>query len=83
VIVRSRLHGEMLLDQAALASNALASAPEPSQLLAIVGQQSMVLSIADAYRALGLLALLLIPLVLRLAYIPAPVTHAASSSSQG
>jgi DHA2 family multidrug resistance protein len=81
VVVRSRFHGEMLLDQAALASNALASAPQPSHLLGIVGQQSMVLSIADAYHALALLALLLIPLVLRLAYIPAPVTQAASSSS--
>lgn len=81
VVVRSRFHGEMLLDQAAQASNALASAPEPSQLAGIVGQQSMVLSIADAYRTLGLLALLLIPLVLRLAHIPAPVTQAASSSS--
>lgn len=32
-------------------------------LMTIIGQQSLVLSVADAYRVLGLLALLLIPLV--------------------
>ncbi|WP_390897896.1 MFS transporter [Pseudomonas citri] len=75
--VRGRFHGEMLLDQAALASQVLA----PSQLTGMVSQQALVLSIADAYRVLGVLALLLIPLVLRLAYIPAPCIPAATSSS--
>nr|BFE97472.1 hypothetical protein GCM10020185_80080 [Pseudomonas brassicacearum subsp. brassicacearum] len=85
ITVRGRFHGEMLLDQGALAGNSLAFVPEPAQLMSLIGQQSLVLSIADAYRVLGLLALLLIPLVLRLTYIPAPVMHAASapSSSHG
>jgi DHA2 family multidrug resistance protein len=77
--VRGRFHGEMLLDHAALTDNALAL--EPSQLMGLIGQQSLVLSIADAYRVLGILALVLIPLVLRLTYIPAPDVRAASPSS--
>lgn len=77
--VRGRFHGDMLLDQAALAGNALV-VPEPSALMGIVSQQSLVLSIADAYRVLGVLALLVIPLVLRLAYIPAPVLTPSPSS---
>ncbi|WP_422393904.1 MFS transporter [Pseudomonas batumici] len=79
VTVRERFHGEMLLDQVALAGNALA--PAPAQLLGIIDQQSLVLSVADAYRVLGILALLLIPLVLRLTYIPAPDLRAASLPS--
>ncbi|BBP59657.1 hypothetical protein PHLH4_32470 [Pseudomonas sp. St316] len=81
ITVRGRFHGEMLLDQGALVGNSLAFVPEPAQLMSLIGQQSLVLSIADAYRVLGLLALLLIPLVLRLTYIPAPVMHTASSPS--
>lgn len=77
--VRGRFHGDMLLDQAALAGNAVGM-PEPFSLMNIVSQQSLVLSIADAYRVLGLLALLMIPLVLRLAYIPAPVLTPPSPS---
>ncbi|UZE21472.1 MFS transporter [Pseudomonas sp. B21-056] len=77
--VRGRFHGEMLLDQAALAGNALV-VPEPSSLMGIVSQQALVLSIADAYRVLGVLALLMIPLVLRLTYIPAPVLTPPSPS---
>lgn len=70
--VRARFHAEMLLDHAGLVSASLPSAPEPSQLMAWIGQQSLVLSTADAYRVLGVLALLMIPLVLRLTHIPAP-----------
>lgn len=87
--VRGRFHTEMLLDHAALVGNSLPVPPEPSQLMSIIGQQSLVLSIADAYRVLGILALLLIPLVLWLTYIPAPDLHVvsppstASSSSHG
>jgi len=80
--LRSRFHAEMLLDHAARAGNALPVLPEPSQLTGIVGQQALVLSVADAYRVLGILALLLIPLALRLAYVPAPASS-LSSSSQG
>jgi DHA2 family multidrug resistance protein len=81
VTVRGRFHAEMLLDHAALAGDSLPLPPEPSQLMNIIGQQSLVLSVADAYRALGVLALLLIPFVLRLTYIPAPDLRAASSPS--
>jgi DHA2 family multidrug resistance protein len=81
ITVRSRFHGEMLLDQTALVSNISAVAPEPAQLMGIISQQALVLSIADAYRVLGLLALLLIPLVLRLTCIPPPVTQVAPSPS--
>jgi DHA2 family multidrug resistance protein len=70
--VRSRFHMEMLLDHAALAGSSLPASPAPAQLMRIVGQQSLVLAVADAFLVLGLLALLLIPLVLRLTYIPAP-----------
>ncbi len=78
--VRARFHGEMLLDHAGLVGNSLPASPEAPDLMAMIGQQSLVLSTADAYRVLGVLALLMIPLVLRLAYIPAPDTCAPSSS---
>lgn len=79
--VRSRFHGEMLLDHAALTGNALPLTLEPAQLMGLIGPQSLVLSIADAYRVLGVLAVLLVPLVLRLTYIPAPYLSAGASSS--
>jgi DHA2 family multidrug resistance protein len=44
-----------------------------------VGQQAQVLSVADAYRALGVLAILLIPLALRLTRIPAPSSTTTST----
>jgi DHA2 family multidrug resistance protein len=80
--VRGRFHAEMLLDSAALVGNSLPLAPEPSQLMGIIRQQSLVLSVADAYHVLGILALLLIPLVLRLTYIPSPDLRATSSTAQ-
>ena len=43
--------------------------------MAVIAQQSLVLSVADTYLVLGILALLLIPFVLRLTYIPAPDLH--------
>jgi DHA2 family multidrug resistance protein len=42
--------------------------------MAVIGQQSLVLAVADAFLILGVLALALIPLVSRLAYIPPPAT---------
>jgi DHA2 family multidrug resistance protein len=77
--VRHRFHAEMLLDHAALAGNVFPAAPEPLQLMSIIGQQSQVLSVADAYRVLGTLALLLIPLALQMTRIPAPDPHTAAS----
>ncbi|NDZ14813.1 MFS transporter [Variovorax sp. WS11] len=79
--VRARFHAEMLLDHAGLVGNSLPNPPDPSQLMSVIGPQSLVLSIADAYRVLGVLALLMIPLVLRLARIPAPDLGAASPTS--
>jgi len=70
--VRSRFHTEMLLDHAAFVGNSIPQPPDPSALIGIIAQQSMVLSVADAYRVLGSLSLLLIPLALRMAYVPAP-----------
>jgi MFS transporter, DHA2 family, multidrug resistance protein len=81
VIARSRFHSEMLLDHAALVGNSAMNPPEPAHLIGIISQQSLVLSVADTYRALGILALLLIPVVLRLNYIPAPVVRNFSSTS--
>jgi DHA2 family multidrug resistance protein len=84
VTVRGRFHAEMLLDHAALVGNSLPLPPEPSSLMRAIGPQALVLATADTYRALGVLAILLIPLVLRLTYIPAPDLRAApqASSSQ-
>ena len=79
--VRGRFHADMLIDHAALVADSLALPPEPAQLMSIISQQSLVLSVADAYRVLGILAVLLIPLVLRLTYIPAPDLGAAPSPS--
>lgn len=70
--VRARFHAEMLLDHASLVGGSLPDPPESSQLMGMIAQQSLVLSTADAYRVLAVLALLMIPLVLRLTYIPAP-----------
>lgn len=88
VTVRQRFHAEMLLDHAALVGNSVPLAPEPAQLMGIIGQQALVLSVADAYRVLGVLALVMVPFVLRLTYIPAPdlqapASHSTPSSSQG
>lgn len=75
--VRGRFHADALLDHAGLAVNTFA--PEPFPLAGIVGQQAQVLSVADAYRALGVLAILLIPLALRLTRIPAPSSTSPST----
>ncbi len=78
--VRERFHSEMLLDYAASFGNALPILTEPSQLMNIVGQQSLVLSVADAFLVLGILALLLIPLVLMMTYISTPSWTTSSAS---
>ena len=70
--LRGRFHAEMLLDQAAIATHSITDAPSPAQLMGIVGRQSLVLSVGDAYLVLGVLALLLIPVALKLTYVPAP-----------
>src|SRR3546814_13247220 len=72
VTVRQRFHAEMLLDHAASVGNSVPLVPEPAQLMGIIGQQALVLSVADAYRVLGVLALVMVPFAWRLTYIPAP-----------
>lgn len=85
--VRQRFHAEMLLDHASLASHFISLTQEPAQLMGIIGPQAWVLSIADAYRVLGVVALLMMPFVLCMARIPAPDPQAAAphptSSLQG
>lgn len=79
--LRSRFHMEMLLDHAALVAHSGPEAPRPLLLAGIIGRQSLVLSVSDAYLVLGVLALLLIPMVLKLNYIPPPDLRAASPPS--
>jgi DHA2 family multidrug resistance protein len=81
MVVRTRFHIEMLLDHAARVAHSVPDAPPPSQLMGIVGPQSLVMSIGDAYLVLGVLALLLIPLVLKLTYVPSPDTREPSAIS--
>lgn len=71
VTVRQRFHTEMLLDHSASASSSVPLVPEPAELMRIIGQQALVLSLADAYRILGVMALVMVPCVLRMTYIPA------------
>ena len=78
---RSRFHAEMLLDRAGLAGGSSPSPLDSLQLSGVIGQQALVLSTADAYRALGILALLMIPLVLQLTRMAPPVRSAAPPSS--
>ena len=78
--LRERFHAEMLLDHAGLIGGTLANVPSPAELARTVARQAVVLSIADAYLVLGVLALLMIPFVLRMTYIPAPDRSAAPAS---
>jgi DHA2 family multidrug resistance protein len=80
MIVRSRFHGEMLLDHAARVAPAVPDALPPTQWMGIIGRQSLVLSVVDAYLVLGVLALLLIPLALKLTYVPPPDSGAVSAA---
>lgn len=69
--VRGNFHREMLLDQ--LGSNqAIHSVHSFSQLASAISGQAEILAGADIYRIFAILALLLIPVVLNLKYIPAP-----------
>src|SRR3546814_19217457 len=77
--VRQRFYAEMLLDHAALVGNSVPLAPEPAQLMGIIGPQALVLSVADAYRVLGVLELVMVPLVLRLTYLSAHASPAPPS----
>jgi len=70
--VRSHFHNEMLLDRASLVGNSLANTIPNEQLGGVIAQQSLVMSVGDAYLVLGVLALVLIPLALCMNFVPAP-----------
>jgi DHA2 family multidrug resistance protein len=81
LIIRTRFHVEMLLDHAARVTHSVPDAMPASQLMGIVGRQSLVMSVGDVYLVLGVLALLLIPMVLTLTYVPPPDTREISTTS--
>jgi len=71
--VRGQFHAETLIDSAARTSFGLPhSGLSSDQLQAIITQQADTLAAADTFRLIGLLVLLLIPVVLRFKYVPAP-----------
>ncbi|MDC9525845.1 MFS transporter [Pseudoalteromonas sp. Angola-30] len=70
--VRSHFHNEMLLDRASMVGNSLANTIPNDQLGGVIAQQSLVMSVGDAYLVLGVLALVLIPLALCMNFVPAP-----------
>ena len=78
---RGDFHSEMLLDSAARAGGSPAIAVDPGQLAGVVHIQGFILATADAYRVLGILAALLIPLALLMQFIPAPVLPAPAKPS--
>jgi len=80
LVERERLHTELLLDRLGHVSTALPSF-DPVKLYGVVGQQASVLATADVYQWLGISALLLIPLVMYLHYIPAPALPSPSSTA--
>lgn len=70
---RTRFHFESLRDQSANLIPSWAGFDVSSAHLAQeIGRQASVLAAADVYRVIGVLALVLIPLVLKLTYVPAP-----------
>jgi DHA2 family multidrug resistance protein len=75
--LREAVHANVLLDQASnmrRSAEVTVAMPEAfAELAHRVSHQAFVLSIADAYLALGALALLLVPLVLSLQYCAPPV----------
>ncbi|ESX90844.1 MFS transporter [Mesorhizobium sp. LSHC412B00] len=80
--VRSQFHSEMLLDHA---GHQMARLPSSDALFSTLGdvvtQQASVLATADVYRIFGILALVLIPLVLCLRYIPPPTVGGTSQTA--
>ncbi|MCP2072726.1 UNVERIFIED_ORG: DHA2 family multidrug resistance protein [Pseudomonas lini] len=79
--IRSRFHSDMLLDNAGqLLARLPSSDPGWESLNSVVAQQSNVLAAADIYRVFAIVSLLMIPLVLKLQHIPAPVLTPARPS---
>lgn len=74
MVVRGQFHAETLIDGAAQSTFSLSHFDiSQDQLAATISQQADTLAGADIFRVIGLLVLLLIPVVLRLKHIPAPV----------
>lgn len=74
--VRSHYHSEMLLDNAGnLLPKLSLQETMPGILSSTISQQAGVMAIADVYLIFGVMALVLIPFVLNLNYIPAPVVN--------
>lgn len=80
-VLRERFHADALLDSPGLLHGSWTHLIGPDQVASALHEQAFVLATSDVYLLLGLLALLMIPLVLRLQYIPAP--QPVSSSSHG
>lgn len=73
-LLRTRFHYEALRDQAGnLMAHWGGFATSPAVLAEQIARQSSVMAVADVYRVIGLMLLLMIPLVLKFQYIPAPV----------
>ncbi|PXW92288.1 DHA2 family multidrug resistance protein [Sphaerotilus hippei] len=70
---RSSFHAEVLLGDLGRRLGQGLDAAAAIPLGPLLGRHASVLAVADVYRMLGLLALLLIPLVLMLQHIPAPM----------
>ncbi|MEL0630132.1 MFS transporter [Psychromonas aquatilis] len=79
LVVRGRYHSQVLLDQAMQNDNL--HFIESTNINAVIAQQSHILSVADSYRVLGVFAIIVIFLVLKMFYIPAPNTQAAPATN--
>ncbi|GJG95069.1 MFS transporter [Cupriavidus pauculus] len=78
IVVREHTHANVLLDRAIRADGAGLHADGVEHLRHLaerITHQAFVLSIADAYLVLGLLAVALVPFVLNLHYIAPPKVH--------
>lgn len=76
---RTQFHFQNLVGQSKL--NTMQSL-DVNSLMSAMSQQATVLATADIYRLFALVAVLLIPLVLILNYIPAPARTAASTAAK-
>lgn len=72
---RRSFHTEMLMDELGRRLVHDTTTNDASTLGVLLGHHASVLAVADLYRILGVLSLLLIPLVLQLQHIPAPLVQ--------
>lgn len=72
-VLREKFHSSVLVNHAGATMEAIGDTRSVDTLSEQIHQQATVLSLADGYAVLGVFALLLIPLVLNLQYIPPPV----------